>query len=476
MVVTLVLVTFLAWGSQAVVFDEKGDLEVASSCIILKGKRNDLNERLQGSGLRAEATAAWLAREVNRRLAPDLGWKVDSDASPCAGDPRFATTVELSISNGAPPCRHCPATPPAPGSFQLCAVPGEGRVLLDAPDAGGLRAGAGRLLRELHLPARGAEGRYARVVPNRGGNNGDSSARAFQLTYDADADARWPVRSHQIPAQWHAVQFRTVDEYADFAADLGAFGATQLENAHVEGPVAAGGGDDGDGDDDNSAAGPCDNLVTFSGATAGVGLRVSVWVDASVFEDGNATASCFAAMPALDSLFLPGGDGGVLDWSLMEVTASLLHAAHPASEVWVSAQELAGQDMALFWANASAAHAGNATESGGWLTGVVYGPHTTVDLLSFATTANGLGLPVRDYPDITHTLSAQFALSGMAPAWSMTHGRQGVMPLPVFEVRRHQDTREEEEKEEEARDFLVSSPRAQRCGVAWLRPTRLQPM
>lgn len=117
--------------------------------------------------------------------------------------------------------------------------------------------------------------------------------------------------------------------------------------------------------------------------------------------------------------------------------ASILHELHPNAGVWVSAQDLSGDQFEAFWSNVSTAYAD------GYLAGVVFGPHVRVSFPDFVARAQQhgrnisiaqarRGIPVRQYPDITHTLSSQFPISGWHSAWSLTHGRQTVCPLPQF--------------------------------------------
>jgi hypothetical protein len=78
-----------------------------------------------------------------------------------------------------------------------------------------------------------------------------------------------------------------------------------------------------------------------------------------------------------------------------------------------------------FWTNVSKASSNGSDGSNGFLAGVVYGPHVRVPLTEFVARATAAGAGgVRQYADITHTLSDQFPLSGLHPAWSLTHGRQ----------------------------------------------------
>eukprot|EP01043_Picozoa_sp_COSAG02_P004024 COSAG02_NODE_102_length_36716_cov_233.851025_4_plen_237_part_00 len=162
------------------------------------------------------------------------------------------------------------------------------------------------------------------------------------------------------------------------------------------------------------------------------GLNVSVWqglqdlLSASPNRSAAGLVAAFEAMPRLNSLFFPGGDGGTLDWTEIAAVSQVLRHVHPSSGVWVSAQELSSVDMECFWANVSQARAA------GWLAGVVYGPHVRVPLTEFVRRAHAARADVRQYPDITHTLSDQFPLPRWDAAWSLTHGRQTVCPLPEW--------------------------------------------
>jgi hypothetical protein len=288
--------------------------------------------------------------------------------------------------------------------------------------------------------------------------------RGVCVTYDAEEDARWAVRGHQIPVSHHALQFRSAAQFEQFAWDQVAFGTTQLEAAHIASfndpsPFDDDDDDDGGSNSNSSRSRSAEGLVAFSEAVANASLGVSLWWPSSLSPADDpsllaAAAEAFAALPRVDALFMPGGDGGDLDWATLRETARALRVAHPAAGVWVSAQDLSAAGMERFWANVTAVFdydgsAGGAgkgedsdEEEGRYLTGVVYGPHCRVPLTEFIQRAAAAAppspsndnassfVPVRDYPDITHTLSSQFPLSGWHSAWSLTHGRNPVVPLP----------------------------------------------
>ena len=143
-------------------------------------------------------------------------------------------------------------------------------------------------------------------------------------------------------------------------------------------------------------------LANFSGVVADAGLNVSFWWSSQLAaQDPAATRASLQAMPRVNSLFFPGGDGGDLDWDVVVQTAQWLREAHPAATVWVSLQEYDAAKLAaaleLIERNATIREA---------LHGVVYGPHVRVPLTEFVAMVPKR-YPVRQYPDICHSLDAQ---------------------------------------------------------------------
>ena len=93
----------------------------------------------------------------------------------------------------------CGALPPAPGSFVLH-TQGTDKIALTAIDHAGLKSGAGRLLRELHMPGRGVRPTATSAVV--------SVPQDLCVQYDGST-ALWPIRGHQISVDYHPLQLRT---------------------------------------------------------------------------------------------------------------------------------------------------------------------------------------------------------------------------------------------------------------------------
>src|SRR5262245_49798578 len=69
-----------------------------------------------------------------------------------------------------------------------------------------------------------------------------------------------------------------------------------------------------------------------------------------------------------------------------------------------------------------------------WLAGVVYGPQTRVPLPKLRA-ALPKTIPIRDYPDITHSRQCQYPVPDWDVAFALTEGREVANPRPVQTAR-----------------------------------------
>ena len=132
------------------------------------------------------------------------------------------------------------------------------------------------------------------------------------------------------------------------------------------------------------------------------------------------------AMPRLDALYIPGGDPGrtppeVL-FPLLEKEAVIVRRYHPHATVWISAQGFDRVRYETFYALMAKRPI--------WLTGVFFGPQSRD---SFATQRGRIPsqIPMQFYPDITHTMHAQFPVPQWDPIFALTEGREPICPRPV---------------------------------------------
>ena len=132
---------------------------------------------------------------------------------------------------------------------------------------------------------------------------------------------------------------------------------------------------------------------------------------------------------------VPGGDPGhappgVL-MALLEKQTANLRRFHPHAQMWVSPQGYSDAWMEEFLE----------LLAGGldWLTGVVYGPWVYGPIDRFRERIPGR-YPIRNYPDITHSLDCQLPVPDWDVAYAITEGREVINPRPLGEAAlfRHQ--------------------------------------
>jgi hypothetical protein len=142
----------------------------------------------------------------------------------------------------------------------------------------------------------------------------------------------------------------------------------------------------------------------------------------------------FRQLPRVDAVFVPGGDPGDLlpdalfGW--LQQMAVVLKKYHPAAKIWVSPQAF---KPTTDWMNAFISHA---NKKYAWLGGIVYGPWVPVTLPELRK-AIAADIPIRHYPDITHSLSCQFPVPQWDLAFAMTLGRECYNPRPDDEKHIH---------------------------------------
>jgi hypothetical protein len=132
-------------------------------------------------------------------------------------------------------------------------------------------------------------------------------------------DELWRLRGHQISSGLNPAQFRSWAELRSYALDLAVFGTNQLELAHV-----------------SAGALPVDTITNFSATVSSVaGMNVSLWWQCAAASAHMAELpSLFHAMPRLDAVFFPGGDGGSLNFSAIALSKDAAASSHPEATFW----------------------------------------------------------------------------------------------------------------------------------------------
>jgi hypothetical protein len=132
------------------------------------------------------------------------------------------------------------------------------------------------------------------------------------------------------------------------------------------------------------------------------------------------------SMPRLDALYIPGGDPGHTPpealFPLIARETSILHRYHPTATIWVSAQGFDRARYETFYALLARHPA--------WLTGVFFGPQSRD---SFFTQRRRVPAQyaMQFYPDIGHTMHAQFPVPQWDPIFALTEGREPICPRPA---------------------------------------------
>jgi hypothetical protein len=133
----------------------------------------------------------------------------------------------------------------------------------------------------------------------------------------------------------------------------------------------------------------------------------------------------FRQLPRVDAVMVPGGDPGHTApkplIALLEKQTEVLHRFHPKAQMWVSPQGFSKEWAEEFFAILRAEPK--------WLTGVVHGPQVRESLPELRRLVPAR-YPIRNYPDITHSVFCQFAVPDWDLAHELTHARESINPRP----------------------------------------------
>jgi hypothetical protein len=311
--------------------------------------------------------------------------------------------------------RSLPAGLSKPGAegFQLVAT-GNGaaaEVTVAGADERGLLFGVGRLLRELRM---------------------DRGTLAIASTIRLSTTPETPLRGHQLGyrPKTNSYDGWTVAMWDQYIRDLAVFGNNAIELIPPR--------SDDDADSPHFSLPPLEMMVEMSRIADDYGLDVWIWYPALDKDYGDPAtvdfaikewAEVFKRLPRIDAILVPGGDPGHTEprhmFTLLERQTASLRQFHPKATMWLSPQGFTVDWMNQFY--------GLMAKQPAWLTGLVFGPQVR-DPLPTLRSKIDRRYKIRLYPDITHSLRAQYPVPDWDIAHAQTSNREPINPRPLDET------------------------------------------
>lgn len=307
-------------------------------------------------------------------------------------------------------------TVPGNEGFRLLVSEANSAVIISGKDARSILYGIGRLLRK-----------------------SDMRPEYIALPTSATISSTpvYSIRGHQLGfrPKTNSYDAFSVEQYDQYIRELALFGANSIE---IMPPRT---------DDDDTSVHmklrPEKMIIEQSRICKAYNLDVWMWYPnmgkdytdrQELRKELQERLEVFASLPKLDHVFVPGGDPGDLesgvlfDW--LGKVAIALHQFHPNAKIWVSPQVFRPTQKWFdeFFKQINSGYP--------WLGGVVFGPWVKIPLAELRKLVNS-GIPIRRYPDITHSLSCQYPIPNWDLAYAQTLGRECINPRPEDEKHIH---------------------------------------
>lgn len=349
---------------------------------------------------RERVAATMLLEEVQRRSL--ARWTVADRASAGA-------TIHVgrlaSLRKGALASRLTGAAP-GPEGYRITTAPGS--VVIAGADERGVLFGVGRLLRAMEIG-------HDRVT--------------LPAALDVTETPVVALRGHQLGYRPKTNAYDAWDErqWEQYIRDLAVFGTNAIELIPPRSDDAA--------DSPHFPRPQMEMMVEMSRIADKYGLDVWVWYPA-LDEDYTTEANVAKAvaewegvlkqLPRVDAIFVPGGDPGHTEpsamFGLLEKQTANIRKFHPKMQMWMSPQGFTTQWMETFY--------GLMAKQPAWLTGIVIGPQNR-DTLATVKKRIPAQYKLRRYPDITHTIRAEYPVPLWDAAYARTLEREPINPRPL---------------------------------------------
>jgi hypothetical protein len=304
--------------------------------------------------------------------------------------------------------REIPAAREAEGyAIRISQVEGAPVVSVAGADERGVMFGVGKLLRSLRMTKLQVE---------------VESHLAIQ------SSPKYHLRGHQLGyrPKTNSYDGWTVALWDQYIRELALFGCNFIELIPPR--------SDDDDDSPHFTLPKKEMMIEMSRICDEYGLDVWIWYPAmerdysdpaTVERELAAWGEIFQALPRVNAVFVPGGDPGHTEpkylMALLEKQTQNLRRYHPQGQMWMSPQSFNQAWLDEFL--------GILKGEPAWLSGVVFGPQTRVDLPTLRKLVPER-YPLRLYPDITHTLECQFPVPDWDVALALTEGREPICPRP----------------------------------------------
>ena len=366
-------------------------LDVSGALVVVRGE----------GAFRAEQTAAEvLVEEVERRTG--LRWRVVSDE---ADSPDSDVVIRLSAYDDLDAAS---AAGLSAEGYRIATTRGEsGGTVVDivGADGRGTIFGVGHFLRKMDW------------APER---------VALPTGFEVQTSPQYAIRGHQLgyrPTN-NTCDAWTPEQFEQYIRELAFFGANAVENIPFP----------WDGTNDLMPIDRREMNRRMSEICDKYDVDYWVWTPAN-YDLGDPEVRAEALQrsedfyrntPRLDDVLIPGADPGDNHPSLVipfaEELAALLHRHHPDAGMWISMQGYVGEKAEYF---CNYLRENRPT----WLAGVVAGPqaYRAVEVRKMVPAE----YPVRQYPDLTHTVRCQYPVPWWDLTWELTHGREASNPRPV---------------------------------------------
>jgi len=359
-------------------------------------------------GVQEQTALRVLVEEVEKRTLVRL----PLDASRDAARPRIIVGTRDALRGRAGDISGGLPSGPAPGPegyiLHVDAARQPAAVFVIGADARGMLFGVGRLLRELDM----TRGRVSVRADLRLATAPEVAMRGHQLGY------RPKTNSYDA---------FTVAMWDQYIRDLAIFGTNAIELIPPR--------SDDDADSPHFPLPPMQMMIEMSRIIDRYGLDVWIWypaLDKDYTDPAQVEfalkewADVFRQLPRIDAILVPGGDPGHTKpdamFALLEKQTASLHQYHPKAQMWLSPQGFTKDWMEEFY--------GLMDAQPRWLTGIVFGPQVRDDLPTLRKRIPAR-YRIRRYPDITHTIRAEYGVPDWDLAHALTSSREPINPRPI---------------------------------------------